>query len=107
METQVLKFINDFKKQHPAEIEDTFLHGYCYWFAMILNSRFGVINTEIYYLPIQNHFITKIKDKFYDITGEVIPDEKPYLWCIYAMTDMSECKRIIRDCILKEDIEGE
>ena len=64
MNEQVLKFINDFKKQYPKELEDVFSNGYCYWFAMILNSRFGVIDTEIYYLPIQNHFITKIQDKF-------------------------------------------
>ena len=100
----VIKFINNFKKIHPTEIEDVFSNGYCYWFAMILSSRFNAVGSTIYYLPIRNHFIVKIEDKFYDITGEVIPDEKPYAWCFYRLFDSIEYERIKRDCILKEKL---
>ena len=43
-----------------------------------------------------------LEDKFYDITGEIIPDEKPYAWCFYRLFDSIEYERIKRDCILKE-----
>lgn len=100
LSVKVLKFINDFKKAHPAEIEDVFLNGYCFWFAKILNLRF---NGEIFYLPIMNHFIVKIEDKYYDITGEVVLEEKPYEWNSYSTFDYLDYKRVRRDCILKED----
>lgn len=62
---QIVKdFIIDFKEMHPKEIEDVFLHGYYYWFAKILELRF---EGTIYYLPIDNHFITKIDNNFYNI----------------------------------------
>ena len=32
-EKEVIDFITGFKAMHPAEIEDVFLHGYCFWFA--------------------------------------------------------------------------
>lgn len=96
----VLKFINGFKERHPLEIEDVFSNGYCYWFAEILHQRF---NGKIFYLPIQNHFIVKIKDKYFDITGEVIPQEEPYNWEFYPSFDYLDYQRIVRDCILKDD----
>lgn len=43
-----------------------FTHGGCYLFYRILKSYF---DCEPYYD--QDHIITKIGDKFYDITGEV------------------------------------
>ena len=104
LSNQVLDFINGFKEKHSQEIEDVFSNGYCYWFATILNLRFGILDSSIYYLPIKNHFITKIEDKFYDITGEIILDEEPYLWCVYKQFDYLEYERIKRDCILKEKI---
>lgn len=96
----VLNFINDFKGKYPAEIEDVFSNGYCYWFAEILHQRFNGI---IYYLPIKNHFITKINGKYFDITGEVIPDEKVYEWEYYANFDYLDYNRVVKNCILKCD----
>lgn len=104
LSNEVLDFINGFKEMHPLEIEDVFSNGYCYWFAMILSSRFGVIDSSIYYLPIRNHFITKIGNKFYDITGEIIPDEETYEWTTYKIFDSLDYGRIKRDCILKEKL---
>lgn len=96
----VLNFINGFKKRHPIEIEDVFSNGYCYWFAEILHQRFY---GKIFYLPIKNHFIVKIKNKYFDITGEVIPDEQVYDWEEYSNFDYLEYQRIVRDCILKNE----
>lgn len=96
---KVIKFIDDFKKTAPAALEDTFLNGYCYWFAHILCSRF---DGEIYYLPIENHFIAYIGASFYDITGEIKPNEKPYKWTLYTSIEPFQSYRITRDCINKE-----
>lgn len=97
--SKVLEFINDFKKQYPDAMEDTFLHGYCYWFAKILSERFNGI---ICYEPVENHFITLIESHFYDISGEVTPTEKTQPWEVYKWWDELETNRIIRDCIRKE-----
>lgn len=99
MSNKVLKFINDFKKQYPLELEDVFCNGYCYWFSDMLCNRF---NGEKYYLPIMNHFITRIGNDFYDIKGKVIPDEEVYMWKTYNEVDFLEYQRILRDCVFKE-----
>ena len=94
----VNKFINNFKSSNPKEIEKNFLFGNCYWFAFILAERFG---GEIYYLPIKNHFITKINEIFYDITGKVALEERAYKWTTYKTFDPLEANRIERDCIFQ------
>lgn len=99
---QIVKdFIIDFKEMHPKEIEDVFLHGYCYWFAKILELRF---EGTIYYLPIDNHFITKIGNNFYDIRGKLNGNQfNPCVnWEEYQLIDELEVSRIYRDCIRKE-----
>lgn len=103
LSNQIITFINDFKAMHPKEIEDVFLYGYCYYFAKILEHRF---NGEIYYLPIMNHFITKINGDFYDIKGLILyTSEEPYLWENYDEVDVIEYNRIVRDCIRKDKVE--
>lgn len=103
MQTDVIEFINKFKALHPQEIEDCFLHGNCYWFAFILAERF---DGEIWYLPIDNHFITYIGLKFYDISGEVkvAADEPHYRWKYYRLIEPFESYRIQRDCIDKRQL---
>lgn len=101
-QTQVIEdFITDFKAMHPTEIEDTFLHGYCFWFAKILEERFEGI---IYYMPIDNHFITRIGNDYYDIRGKLNAEQinpcSP--WSEYEHTDSLEVGRIYRDCIYKK-----
>ena len=101
---KVLTFINDFKKGYWDELESVFSYGYCYWFAFILKERF---NGTIYYLPIENHFICLIDDKFYDITGYLEIDTNKdlvYPWEEYRLMDDLEAQRIERDCIKKERI---
>lgn len=93
---KVERFIDKFKFCHAKELEEVFTKGNCYYFAVILKDRF---DGDIYYLPIDNHFICKIEDKYYDITGKVKPTEIPIPWIIYKKKDEAEAKRIIRDCI--------
>lgn len=94
--SEVAKFILGFKSA-----EDLFMNGYCYWFAVILHERFG---GEIYYLPIQNHFVTRIADRYWDASGLARIDENPISWGIYQSADPLNTAHIIRDCIEKRDI---
>lgn len=96
---KVLSFINDFKKINKDVIEELFSNGYCYWFANILANRF---DGEIYYLPIMNHFITKIANDFYDIKGIANYNELKYPWVFYQKFEPLESQRIIKNCIEKE-----
>lgn len=99
-ENDVVEFIYNFKKDYSDELEDVFLHGYCYWFARILEERF---HGEIYYMPIENHFVTKIEKYFYDISG--ILNDSLFNVCLpweqYKNIDVLETSRIYRDCINK------
>jgi hypothetical protein len=94
---EVLKFIEDMCAGHKEAMVEIFAHGYCYWFAVILSERFC---GEIYYLEIENHWITKIEDKFYDVTGEV-NGEGSEPWKDFVFKDELLTKRLYRDCILK------
>ena len=97
---EVLTFITRFKEPSPAAAQDLFLYGDCYWFAYILTKRFP--QGEIYYLPIANHFITKINGNYYDITGQITPKEEVIKWNIFRVMEPLEAHRIERDCINKE-----
>ena len=90
------KFIKKFKFCHANEVEDLFMHGNCYYFAVILKENF---NGEIYYLPVENHFICKIDKEYYDITGKAKFSEPPYKWKDFKNFDELLYKRIVRDCI--------
>ena len=72
--------------------------GNCYWFAKILTERFRGL--DVWYLPIQNHFIAGADETYFDWTGEVIPDEKPMYWDMFDFYDELLYKRIVRDCVL-------
>lgn len=96
---EVLTFINKFKFKFDKELVEVFTTGNCYYFAIILKERF---KGDIYYLPIANHFIYKIDNKYYDITGEVNPAEHPYKWSEYKLEDTKHGSRIIRDCVVFE-----
>jgi hypothetical protein len=85
----VLKFI---KKYESAD--DLFRRGQCFWFAFILAHRF---KGTIMYQPVDNHFVAKIKNKYYDVTGEVKGD---FQTIDEARKDPLHWERIKRDCIL-------
>lgn len=65
-----LFFINEFKKIDKKDnvLVKTFTLGYCYYFALILNHRFG---GKILYDIQEGHFVTKIGRYIYEITGDV------------------------------------
>jgi len=74
MSKKVLDFIRQFKSYNKEEVlENTFLKGFCYYFSIILQERFG---GEILYEPVEGHFIIKIDDRYYDIRGDVT-----YMYC--------------------------
>ncbi len=92
------EFIENFKFMYKLELEQVFTEGNCYYFAVILRERFKGC---IYYLPIENHFLCKINEEYYDITGKVKPVESPVDWEELEQQDEAHYKRIERDCILK------
>ena len=95
-ENHVLTFIDKFKFRHGKELEDIFMSGNCYYFALILKERFY---GTIYYLPIANHFVCKIDKDYYDITGKAAMQETPYRWDEYCITNKKHAARVTRDCI--------
>lgn len=68
--------VEDFIKRR-WQIDSHFLDGNCLWFATILTIRFPEL--EIYYLPIQGHFIVGKDNTYYDWTGKLKLEEKPIL----------------------------
>ena len=103
MHDQVIFFINKFKAMYPKEIQDAFLYGNCFWFAQILKQRF---DGSVYYLQINNHFITKIDTRYYDISGEVVNcAEKQDLisWQEYCLTEPRCASRVYRNCVMLLD----
>jgi hypothetical protein len=93
---EILEFIKKFKFKYSKELVEVFTSGNCYYFAVILKDRF---NGEIYYLPIENHFVCKIDKDYYDITGFAPMNESPIKWTTYKNEDEKHYNRIVRDCI--------
>lgn len=95
---KILDFIKKFKGDNDNILEDLFLHGYCYYFSLMLSNRFS---GTIYYLPVSCHFICCINAKYYDITGEVYITEPLYIWDQYKYFDSSDYHRVVKYCINK------
>lgn len=100
MHDDIIFFINKFKCMDQKTIEDVFLYGNCYWFAQILVNRFQNENPELYYLPIDGHFVTKINGKLYDISGEVITDRVLISWNDLQKDEPELAKRIYSNCAM-------
>ena len=65
---EILLFIDHFA-DYGKEVIDCFTTGNCYWFAVILNERFG---GTIVYNPVACHFACKLNGgHIYDITGQI------------------------------------
>lgn len=90
---EILEFI---KRRFSTDCNWT--TGNCYYFAVILLSRFptGVI----YYDVIYGHFVFKYKNHYYDWTGEIVP--KGYLveWDKFEEYDLLQKQTIVRDCLM-------
>ena len=93
----VLLFIEKFKFTGKAILEELFTCGNCYYFAVILKERFKT--GEIFYLPIENHFVWKYDGVLFDIRGEHSTNERAYSWEEYKKIEPLVAKRIKRDCI--------
>ncbi len=105
----VEKFIAHFKGS-----ENTFLNGCCYWFAHILKTRFfsesSVDYQDIYYEPVEGHFVTKINGNYYDIRGDVTEIYSKKKKDMYPMSrlwlyDLGHYNRLMRDCARFEEAE--
>ena len=98
---EVIKFINHFLQYNPKAIKQTFTEECCYWFAEILHLRFP--DSKIVYAPIENHFMTQIGDKVYDITGAV---PRSCYFCIIdwdSYDDPVHKERLTKQCITFEE----
>ena len=80
------------------QLDSHWLDGNCYWFAHILTARFQHLN--IYYLPIDGHFVAGDGDNFYDWTGLITLQEKPYLFSQLQIDEPNWYSRIIKDCVM-------
>lgn len=68
---RILHFIATIRQSHP-QMENIFTKGSCFYFYLILKEVFP----EAEYYDDFNHVITKIDDRFYDITGEIDIEEE-------------------------------
>ena len=93
MEQEVLDFI---KRRWRKDANWT--DGNCYWFARILCDRFDQL--DIYYLPVDGHFVAGDGEQFYDFNGVVCTDEKIILFEKIKETDSLWYEHIVRDCVL-------
>ena len=99
----VLRFIEDFKRFDTGQVTRTFTNGYCYWFAFILHTRFP--DSEIVYYSAGNHFACKIRNRIFDITGDITNKNLFFeSWEEFKKSEPLEAIRIDRYCITKTGI---
>ena len=98
MET-IIKFIDNFKSYDSSNVlENTFLGGYCYYFAVILKERF---KGDILYDPIEGHFLFYHKNELYDIRGCVTSIYD--IHNLYEESEWIDQWSIVKGAILKLD----
>lgn len=82
------------------QVVTAFTCGCCYWFALILYTRFEQYQPTVVYDEVANHFATKIGNRVFDISGDVTDQ---FNWVDFAdMEDDLLRNRLIRDCIMFE-----
>lgn len=95
---EILHFISQFENA-----KETFLFGMCFWFAFILQERFG---GTMMYEPVENHYVQEIGGRLYDVSGDVTEQygssEHLMRWVDMEQFDSSLYRRLTRDCIKKE-----
>ena len=103
--SEVIEFIN---RRFPHDCD--WRNGNCLWFAFILQKRFPKM--EIYYLPIEGHFITgldiiknelqnsNIKTVYFDWYGIVEPKEEVLSLSQIKEEDILLYNHLIRDCLM-------
>ena len=95
MDSEVAKFLKRF--HIGGDVDTVFTCGCCYWFATILCLRFHD-KARMMYDQVENHFVTEISWRMYDITGDVTGKYNVEPWD--ELDDSSLKKRIVRDCIM-------
>lgn len=94
----ILDFIKGFKKGHQLSvIEDMFANSKCFHFAVVLKNVFG---GDIIYDVDLNHFVLKVNNKYYDITGEIEKPFNSYLWEDMEDIDPLEYELVYDSCVL-------
>lgn len=94
---QIEKFISSkFPKEEKVSQKDYWNNGRCYYFALILCSLFSEL--EIYYDPVNGHFIAGDGKHFYDVCGEYNAEKAIPLKDIKD-NDKEWYERLRRDCI--------
>lgn len=88
---EILNFIQD-----RFTVDCQWTSGNCYYFAVILKERFKML--DIYYDPINGHFIAGDGKTFFDYIGENTP-QKFVLFSDLAKSDPEWYFRIKHDCI--------
>lgn len=98
MREKILDFIAHFQRPDTIEV---FTNGMCYWFAVILLERFG---GEILYTQVPGHFVCKVDDILYDVTGDVTEQYMDGLIPWESMQDYDDLlyERLLRDCVRKD-----
>lgn len=94
--SDILDFIQQFKEY--KSVEDAFRYGHCYYFALILQQRFG---GEIFYDPINGHFLFGVDGEYYDITGKAIPAYGTVKWAEMETIDPVWYQRVKKHCVNK------
>ena len=89
------EIINFIEKRFSQDCH--WLDGNCYWFAKILSLRFPQL--EIFYLPIEGHFIVGYQENFYDWRGQIQLKEFPQKLETIRTQDPIWYNRLVRDCI--------
>ena len=65
----ILRFIDGFRTNGAGRtMEQVFLGERSYWFAHILSERF--VAASIQYDPTEEHFVTAIDGRYYDVRGD-------------------------------------
>ena len=79
-------------------VDRVFTEGCCYWFAVILHTRFP--ESQIVYEPVLNHFAVAVEGRVFDVTGDVT-DRAVSGWIPWdSYADEPHRRRIVRDCIM-------
>lgn len=93
IQQEVLEFI---KRRFKKDCDWT--EGNCYYFAVILHSRFPY--STIMYDPLEGHFVCKIFDVLYDYNGVYESEEHVLSLSDIAQQDKLWYKRLVRDCVM-------
>ena len=91
MDDEILDFI-----RRRFSDDCRWLCGNCLWFAHILASRFD--GGRIVLDPVVGHFMFERDGRFYDWTGETLPEHETIALDEIRKTDELWYDRLIRDC---------